>query len=261
MPEEQVVPVETQEQSAAPEIQAETTPESATGDSTEPHTEGSKGKGGFQRRIDKLTREKADKEREAEFWRTEALRNKPTETKTEATAKPKETDFNSHAEYVEALTDWKVDERVKAFKAEQNAEKAKTHQQTVEQTFKQRQEEFRKATPDFDEVLADADMEVSKALIDEIVTNENGAALQYFLAKNPDEAARLSAMNPVALAREVGRLESRFTTTPSTKTAKVTGAPPPPNPVGKPTPTSTKTPGEMSPSEYRVWRAKNYPEL
>jgi hypothetical protein len=120
---------ETAEQTAAPETQVETTTESAAGDSNEPAEGEVKAKGGFQRRIDKLTREKADAARETEYWRQQALRTSPVETKVETQkveAKPKEDDFQTHSEYVEALTDYKVNEKVKALKAEQNEERAKT---------------------------------------------------------------------------------------------------------------------------------------
>lgn len=265
MPEEQVIPAEEQEQAAASSTEDTTATESAPGDSNEPAEGEAKAKGGFQRRIDKLTREKADAARETEYWRQQALRTSPAETKVEtpvkAEDKPKVDDFATHAEYVEALTDWKVETRFKAVEAKQNEEKAKTHQQTVQSSFKEKQESFKAATPDFDEVVADADIPVSKALIDEVVTHEHGPALQYFLAKNPDEAERLSKLTPLALAREVGRLESRFVTAPSKPTDKVTKAPAPPTPVSRSSSTSTKKPEDMPLAEYLAHRAKTYPNL
>jgi hypothetical protein len=258
LPEEQVIPAEEQEQAAASSTEDTTTTESATGDSNEPTEGEAKAKGGFQRRIDKLTREKADAARETEYWRQQALRTSPAETKVEAPvkaeAKPKVDDFATHAEYVEAISEYSAKKAVADFKAEQNAEKAKTHQQTAAQTYQGKLKEFRAATPDFDEVLADADMDVGRAVLDEIFSHEQGPALAYYLAKNLDEAERLKKLPPVALAREVGRLESRFVTAPSKTTATVTKAPAPPNPVGKSTSTSTKDPGEMNLRDYEAWR-------
>lgn len=258
---------ETAEQIAAPETQVETTTESASGDSNEPNPDGKpKPEGGFQKKINKLTSRVSEAEREAEFWRKEALRNKPVETKVEtpaATAKPKEDDFQTHAEYVEALTDYKVDQKVKTLKAEQNEERAKTYQQTIERSYRERLQEYRVATPDFDEVMADADFEVGKAVLDEIYSHDNGPALAYFLAKNTDEAERLSKLTPMALAREVGRMESRFATAPSTKTAAVSKAPIPPTPVGRSSPTSAKPldAPDISMEEYRRRRAKENPNF
>ncbi len=255
---EQVIP----EGTAAPETQVETTTESATGEQHEPTTEGDpKPKGGFQRRIDKLTRAAADKEREAEYWRQEALRTKPTETTTEPKGKPQETDFQTHADFLEALTDWKVDSRLKVAETKQNEEKARNYQQTAEQKYRERLQEFRAETPDFDEVMEEATIDVGKAVLAEIRDHEHGPALAYFLAQNLDEAERLSKLNPLALAREVGRLESRFTTTPSIKTATVSKAPRPPTPVSKSSSASSKDPSEITDmTEWRAYRRKQDPD-
>lgn len=262
MPEETVIPAV--ENAATEEVTTAT--ESATGESNEPTEDKPKVSGGFQKRIDKLTRQNADREREVEYWRQEALKAKPVETKTEtpkAEGKPKEDDFQTHAEYVEALTDWKVDEKFKASDTKTREEAVKTQHQTAQQQFKTRQDDYKAAVPDFDEVLADADTPISQSLIDEIVTGDNGPALQYFLAKNPDEATRLSALGPMALAKELGRIESRFTTAPPAKVANVTKAPAPPSPVGRTSSTTGKDPykDDMSQAEYKAWRRKENPNF
>lgn len=262
MPDEQVIPAEEQEGAAASSEEVTTATESATGDSNEPHPEAeAKAKNALQKRFDKLTRER-------EFWKEQALATKPVAEKPApvvetavAPAEPKEDDFETHAAYVKALTKYTAKQAVEDYKAEQRTESAKTQKQTAVQTFQEKQAEFKASTPDFDEVLADADMQVSQAVIDEIISHDHGAALQYFLAKNPDEADRLSKLAPVALAREVGRLESRFTTAPQKTAAKVTNAPAPPNPVGKSSGTSTKSLEEMSMQEYKAARRKQNPNF
>jgi hypothetical protein len=238
--------------------------ESAAGEQQEPQTEGEpKAKGGFQRKIDKLTREKADAARDAEYWRQQALRTVEPQKEVApiAEGKPKEDDFETHAAWVEALTDWKFDSRAKAADVKRVEDNVRTQQQTAAQTFQDRQKEYAASILDFDEVVEDANIPVSAALMDEIVTGESGPALQYFLAKNPDEVEKLNKLSPVALAREIGRLESRFTISPSAKTATVSKAPAPPSPVGKTSSTSSKDPGDMNPLEYREWRRKTSPNF
>jgi hypothetical protein len=90
---------------------------------------------------------------------------------------------------------------------------------------------------------------------------EIGPQLGYFLAKNPDVAESLVKLGPAALAKEISALEPRFLKPSSAKTATVSKAPPPPTPAGKVSTQSAKDPGDMSPAEYRVWRAKTYPGL
>lgn len=233
----------------------------ATESAAEEQQEPQEGKPGVspnvQKRIDRLTREKAEALREVEYLRNLAhSKPAPVETTTavEAKGEPSEDNFETHAAYVKALTKWTANQAVEEFKASQRTEAVKTRTQTVQQEFKGRQEAFKAATPDFDEVISSADVQVSNAVITEIVESENGPALQYFLAKNPDEAERLSKLAPLALAREVGKIESRFTSSQQKTAVKTTTAPPPPNPTGKSSSTSTKDPGEMTPAEYRAWR-------
>jgi hypothetical protein len=261
-----------EETAAAAAATTTQTSESATEgqqESTETQTEGEQKKvtGGFQKRIDKLTREK-------EFWKEQALTQaKPAgaqqqagqteETKPAAeTTKPKASDFETHAEFVEALVDWKADEKLKAVRTETAKERARTQQQTAEQAYQAKEKEYKGAVPDFDEVVAAADFPVSRAVLEEIVHGENGPALKYYLASNPEEADRLNKLGPVQLAREVGRLETRFKTAAKAgTTAAVSNAPKPATPATRSASTSTKDPGEMTPGEYRAWRAKQYPNL
>lgn len=271
MSDEVVQPAETLEEIAAPENDSgETAPESAAGE-TEPKPEGEqKHKGGFQRRIDKLVREKSMVEQEKEFWRQQALRDKsPEPAKPEpapkSDAKPDPSQFQSQVEYIEALTDWKLEQRNQAAKVESEKTAAEKREADAVQQFTERMEAYRKSAPDLDEVLADNDAPVSQALAQEIRDHEHGPALLYFLAKNPAEAERLSKLAPVAVAREVARMESRFVPSANapaeTQSAPLSKAPKPPTPVGRATATAGKDPGEMSPGEYREWRRKQFPHL
>lgn len=286
MPEANAVPAEQQAQNAAPEnASGETAPESAAGENETQTQEGEQRnhKGGFQRRIDKLTLAKSKAEQEAEFWRTEALRNRQSEqqktpqqqeNKPAADGKPNPDNYETQAEYLEALTDWKVEARDKAREAKAQETEAKTKQETQLQQFKSREDGFREATADYDAVINQAiadDTPMSPALWSEIQDHEHGPALLYYLAQNPDEAERLAGMNATQVAREVGRLESRFV--PSAdggqqqqqqqrQAAPVSKAPKPPSMVGKQsTQTSEKDPDQMSPEEWRQYRAKQFPNL
>lgn len=254
MPEETVIPAKTQENIAAPE-EGTTATESAT----EEQQESQEAKpDGVQKRIDKAVRAQREAEREREFWKQEALKGRPAPAETpkpQTVTEPSEDDFQTHAEYVKALTKYTAAQAVEEFRASQRTDSAKTQQAKALQDFVAKEQDFRAKTPDFDEVMADAaDLQATDAVIAEIVSS--GPELKYYLAKNPDEVERLNKLAPLQLAREVGRIESRFTTSQEIKPAKTTTAPPPPNPTAKSSATSTKDPGDMSPSEYRAWRAK-----
>jgi hypothetical protein len=260
MPEEVQQAAETQEQIAAPSTEEQNQPtESAAGEQQQESADNGgdgeeakpKPKGGFQKRIDRLTQEK-------EFWKTEALKGKPVaeSAQEKPQGKPKSDDFATHDEFVEALVDWKADQKIQAVETSRKKEEA------IE-PLKKAQRDFAASVDDYHETMAEAtDVPVNENVLTYLKDPDIGPQLGYFLAKNPDEAHRLVKLGARALATEITALESRFLkSSPSEKTATVSKAPPPPNLSGRSSASSTKDPGDMSPAEYREWRAKTYPNL
>ena len=236
MSEEQEIVVD--ENAGAP---AEIEPtESATGEQQEPQQpeapETPAENVEVQKRIRELTAARKRAEEEREYWRQEALKQAKAETPAPVappvdTGKPKAENFEDNAAFVEALTDWKIEQRDKAAASKTQESELRQKQQAQVQTFQQKQQEFKAVTPDFDDVIATADFPVSIALLEEVKQHDNGPAFQYWLAKNPAEADRLSKMPAIQLAREVGRLETRFSSTPAAKPAPVTRTAAPITPV------------------------------
>lgn len=253
---------------AAP-AEGTTATESATAETEESQAAAAEAtrSGGVQKRIDELTRKAKEAERTAEIWRAEALKAKPAVVEPvkpvveEPKAKPTADQFETQEAFVEALTDWKLGERDKATEKKGKEDALRNEQTTAVQQFVAKTEAYKAEVTDFDDVMAAAgDIQISPALTHEVLTHENGPALQYYLAKNPAEADRLNQLSPLALAREIGRIESRFVSAPASKEPtqeKVTKAPAPIIPVSRTAAASTKDPGDMSPTEYRAWRAKN----
>jgi hypothetical protein len=65
------------------------------------------------------------------------------------------------------------------------------------------------------------------AMREAIISSEDGPAVAYHLASNPDEARRIAALDPVSQIRALGRLEAKLST-PAAPTAKTaTDAPMP----------------------------------
>src|ERR1017187_4788727 len=91
-------------QAAPAEGETEST-ESASEEQQEPQEGQPKPKGGFQKRIDKLTKSNTQLEEEKEYWRQQALRTQTQEAPkvTTDSKEPSENDFQTHAEYVRAL--------------------------------------------------------------------------------------------------------------------------------------------------------------
>jgi hypothetical protein len=114
---------------------------------------------------------------------------------------------------------------------------------------------------DFDEVLQDAqDIPITQTMAQAIKSSEIGADLAYFLGKDPDYAIRISKMDPISAARELGRIESyieydKANKKPAAKPA-VSKAPSPIKPVKSSTTPGSKSLEDMTPAEYMAYRNK-----
>lgn len=140
-------------------------------------------------------------------------------------------------EWIQTQVNKRVESAVKQIETRQS-------EVATRQAFEKATAEFRKTAPDFDIVLANPAL---PALAPEaarvVVRSENGPAIAYHLAKNPDIASRISRMDAVDQAAAIGRLEGQIVRTmteakdvqkepskaPTVKS--VTKAPPPPKPV------------------------------
>lgn len=210
-------------------------------------------KGGFQKRIDKLTRQKAELEREREFWRAEALKGKPAPQKEEPaaksepaaeTGKPKAEDYASHEEYVEALADWKVEQKLSKRDADAAKKQEKSELEQKVSTFVERKAAFQKEHPDYDDVMEACEAPMSKFVQNYLLKKENGPAIAYHLAKHPELLESISGMSDADAAEELGvlraSLSSQAKDQPKPRTSK---APEPISPVGGATKsTATKSP-------------------
>lgn len=231
-----------------------------------------KKKGGFQKRIDKFRKQLAERDQELEFLRKQNMqiaqaKSEPVKDaapKVDPTGKPKAADFDSHEEYVEALTDWKLAAKEKEIEAKQRETQAKTEYQKAVDSFRSKVAEFKKSAEDFDELVSDVDdITLSAGLQESILSSDVGPALMYELAKDRNELERIAKLSPIAAAREVGKIEARLAkAAESSKETEIkpkqTKAPPPILPVGaKGSAKSTKAPDEMDFQEFKKWRAQN----
>lgn len=233
-----------------------------------------KKKGGFQRRIDKLNAAKTAAQQEVEYWKQLALKQgaasdpKTAQPKADAPAavtadaKPNPDNFSTHAEYVEAIADWKADQKLKERDQKEAQSRLQTEQQNTMKAHFERVQSFAQKTDDFEEMMENLEDVPRSAALEQIITSsENGPELLYELAKNPEEAKRIAKLTPLALAREIGKLESKLTSSaPSSSSEKkepkkLTQAPKPIGPVGGGKAAGgLKTPEEMSFSEYEKYR-------
>lgn len=207
-----------------------------------------KKKSGFKKRIERFQRRLSEKDQEIEFLRRQMDKGGKTETPNpnekqdtihaqHENDKPKEEDFETLAEYTEALTDWKVDKALAARDAKARETETKSAYQKQVESFQSKCREFSQTQSDFADVLEDVgDINVSVGLEQAIITSDIGPELIYELAQDRKEYERINNLSPIAAAKEIGRIEQRLANRKESSSQKTqtrtTKAPAPPNPVG-----------------------------
>lgn len=229
-------------------------------------------KAGFQKRIDRLTRDKREAEERAQRLEQElAAARKPLEPQSPPAAEskpaqpdpdkePTEDDYpDDWGAYNRALVRWETRQATQAAIAEaETKRKADEARQTAVDRVNKSFDLARKKHADFDEVLeGSSDIKLAESLTPVILDSEVSGEIIYHLAKNPAEHQRIAAMEPYAAMRAIGALEQQLlsdkTSSPVT-TNRASSAPTPITPVESGSSGTTKKPDEMNYQEYKRWR-------
>lgn len=138
-------------------------------------------------------------------------RLKPAPEAPAAPEKPKREAFANEYEYVDAMIQWGVDERLRE-KAKEDA--AAAEKRKAEERIETATGRIRKAielVPDFVEVVnnprKDAD-QLSPVISTYLEESEMVAELTYYLAKNPDVLVSLLKLSPHSQLVKIGKIES-----------------------------------------------------
>jgi hypothetical protein len=189
-------------------------------------------------KLDRQTRNWRALERDRDHWREMAMR--------QAQPQPQSTPEPEKAEPLKALADFEYDEgryqkylhdtlrtsvsnEVRAaIKAEIAAEREREQSTKRRTSYRNRETEFAKTVADYDDVARNPDLEISPHMAEVIQESDDGPALAYYLGKNPDIAANIAQLPPLAAARELGKIEARLAhEREQAKPNKVSKAPPP----------------------------------
>lgn len=236
--------VETEESAASEETTEET--------SAEPPKKSK----GVQKRLDEITRLRYEAERRAEqerqerlYWQQKAM----GETKPSAPVnKPTVDQYGTYEEYLEALSDWKVDQRLASERAERERQQQEESQRSKAMTYKERASKAREKYDDYEQIAHGSHWSPTQSMTEAIVESEMGPDIAYYLGNNPEEAERISKLSPAGQHRELGKLEAKLSAPPPPKPTK---APPPIEPTGSRA-KAEKSPDEMNPQEFAEWRKR-----
>lgn len=147
---------------------------------------------------------------ELETLRQQVQANQAMPAPKELDPKPERSQFVSDEDFLEALTDWKTDQKLaERQQAEQQARVEATQQQLAD-NWAQRLEIAKTELADFDEVVGKSEIDLPNHLYVAIVESDMGPQLAYYLAQNPSEARLLKGMSQTAALRMLGKLEDQL---------------------------------------------------
>lgn len=179
-----------------------------------------------QKRIDKLTREKYELKGKLEAY--ERMMSQQQVQVANVESKPQRSQFGSDEEFIDAITDYKINQRENASK-QQSAVAAQT---SVESAWAAKEKSAMKEYEDYSDVVEDAsDVKINSAAVEAILESDLGPDIRYYLAKNPDEAEKTLSMSASAAIKHIGKIEAKIEAQKSAKKTKTSSAPPPIKPV------------------------------
>lgn len=240
-------------------------------------------KNSFQKRIDRLTRDKSEAERRAKFAEDRLkeletipqqlpdpeeqvvtlpppnrIRPKPDDVDKDGKAK-----YATYEDFIEDLADWKAEQRDNQRQAEQAKRDWESQQATIRNNYNRQVTDFKKEHPDFDAVV-NSEILIPQVALDTIIELAN-PAISYYLGQHPevcDELAK-NVTRPGWVAARIGQIGAmNGNSVPVQEEAEEqepppvrrSSAPPPIKPVGGSSTKSSVPLDEMPYSEYRKLR-------
>ena len=177
--------------------------------------------------------------------RETAVPSAPPSPPAAAVPKPTPDQFTDYGEFIEALTDWKTDQKLIAAEQRraQAAQQAQAEQEAkrIETSFNARKAAARLKYDDFDAVAINAPTRIPiGSLIDAwVMEHKTGADVLYHLQKHPDDLDALLQQPVLEQAESLALLAQRFNGhgrtaaagTGSAPASSTSPVPKPPNPV------------------------------
>jgi hypothetical protein len=161
----------------------------------------------FQKRIDEVTAQKYEAQRQADYWRGWP-KAEPAQTQAEAPrdGPPQLEQFDTFEEFERA--------NIATSRAAPRRRTEQEKQRAALTTYQEREAAVRASKPDFDTVALNPRLPVTPTMAQAIHESDLGPEVLYHLGSNPQEAARIAALSIPRQAAELGRIEAALTKPP-----------------------------------------------
>lgn len=195
-----------------------------------------------QEEVNKLVaREKARAQRHAERIATERaealyykrLHEQSQQPQQQRKGEPQPTDFKTYEEYVNAVIEHRLEQRLAAREQEGQTQRQQREAQQQAAQMRERILDGADEFEDFEEVALADHVPISTAMAAAISESDIPAKLAYYLGSHLEEARKIFGLPPTKQVREIAKIESKLTATPKPQTV--------PEPIK---PNSGNAPGE-----------------
>ena len=174
----------------------------------------------LEKRFSELTRQREDARKEAQREREqrEQLESRLKELEQRANPtpvyqeneKPQPYQFTDAFEYAEALSEWSAEQALLNRDKQEAERRANQDRQKMLNEWQSRLDAAKTELPDYEDMVASSDVQVSDAVRDAILESDVGPRILYHLAENPDVAEKLNAGSMISALRQIGKLEAQF---------------------------------------------------
>jgi len=175
----------------------------------------------LEKRFSELTKQREDARKEAQREREqrESLesrlkeleqRSNPAPVQSSAYEKPQPHQFTDAFEYAEALSEWSAEQALLNRDKQEAERRANDERQKMLNDWQKRLDIAKSDLPDYEDMVASSDVQVSDAVRDAILESDVGPRILYHLAENPEIAEKLNAGSMISALRQIGKLEAQF---------------------------------------------------
>ena len=193
---------------------------------------------------------------------TQQPAQQPAQKPQENSQRPVIGQFAEYDQYLEALADWKADQKVAEFRKQaeqQTAQRSQAEQlQAIQRAYDERVEKARAKYQDYDDV-AHGPVPINDAMALAIRASEDGPDIAYYLGNHVEEAQRIYRLPPLLAVAEIGRIGAKLASAPP-PTKPVTRTPAPITPVGSgSSPQQTDDP--LDTDDIETWARKRNAQI
>jgi len=156
-------------------------------------------------------------ERDALRQAAEAALRRAETAREPSKPEPKQDDFGSYEEFIDALVSHRVEQRLAAERSRDEEPvpqdldevRRQAERKAATDSWAEQVAEFKKQHPDFEAKVFDPALPITAPMAEVLMRAEDGAEVAYWLANHPDVCAEIASLNdPVSIALAIGQATS-----------------------------------------------------